>query len=230
MTHARQVILGAGTDKYAALFAYVGATALMLSGAYLSSPAGDEFVVFFGLAIFFVLGPLGVITFSTLALPIVFVLWNAALPSVLGLAIVIPLSVGTALLNVVVVFGWIAHLRSGVRVADRRAGDTVLGRVAAAVLFVVAGFVFIVLCVVTGYLALNAGQGTAQPGAGPYLAPFLFAVWLVGLAAALGGLVLWVLNEVRGRGSLSWALADALLQLALLATLLFGSAGVSHLG
>lgn len=230
MTHARQVNHGAGADKFFVLFTYVSATTVMLCGAYLLAAAGDDFVRFFALSVFFLLGPLGIIVFATFALPVVFAVWNAAWPSVLGLAIVVPLSAVTALLNVLIVFGWIAHLHSSVRSTDQRVGDTVLGRVASAALFVASGFVFIALCVVTGYLALSSGQSTAHPDGASFLGPFLFAVWFLGLIVAVAGLAVWIVSEVRARRSLLWAVVDVLVQIALVAAVCFGSGPIARLG
>lgn len=91
-------------------------------------------------------------------------------------------------------------------------------RLAGVACFLLAGSLFVLLCVLAGAVFLTAGGvDTPAPAAQAALLRTVSAVtWVLGLVAAVAGLVLWIAAGARRRPMLRWAAADLALQIVAL--------------
>jgi hypothetical protein len=105
--------LGSFRDQAVAQFAYIAGSIAMVAIAYLLAPANHRFWAVFGMAIFLSLGLLGLITFPFLVLPLIFLFAPTSEPSALAPVIIVPVTVGTAILNILITYGLIAIVMMG---------------------------------------------------------------------------------------------------------------------
>jgi hypothetical protein len=160
------------------------------------------------------LGPLGIAAIIVLGLPADLIL---AVAGTLGQFVYVILAAGVAVLNIVIIARWhrssLARAAAGDPVPPNRTVDHVLG----AVLFVLAGCGFIVLCFIAGFEVLTAhGIDSAVPDA--VADPIVLAAsltWWPGFAIALAGLAVWIVQGTRHRRILPWAIADFALMFGL---------------
>lgn len=159
------------------------------------------------------LGPIGLVA-AVLAASLSLSLTATSGASLLLGAVATLLCTGIACLNVLVVQGLRRRARRRLTGAGRPKHAT-----AAAVLFAFAGAAFVVLSVLAGFLFLVApGVEVPTPAATRIRMQTLAALgWLVGLTAAVAGLIVWVRSAGTDRRTLRWAIADLLVVLSMTA-------------
>lgn len=216
------MVLGSTRDKAVVQLAYIASSVVIIAIAYVISPSELGLGALLSLAIFFTLGPLGLIAFAFLVFQPLLLLAPGSGFSLLALMLIIPVAAGVAFLNISIVFGYFARGGTDSGSPGAIPDDTVGRRVLVPTLFIVAGFLFVLLTGVAVLLGILGAMADSGGGGGQAVRVLGCLTWFPGLIVAVGGLAIWIVNGVRRRRLLRWAIADASIQLGLLVVAVVG--------
>lgn len=208
-------------DRQSVQIGYVVLAGVLAIVGWLLSTLGSFPVLVSIVVIALYLGPIGIASLVVFGFAVL--LFAGSVDGAIILpAIIVVLSVGIAIANVFIVRRWRA------RTANPTTPSAGLERPRSphgawsAILFSLAGCTFIFLCIVAGFEGLTA-HGIDEPVPDSIADPIVAVAaitWWIGLAVAVGGLVIWIVRARRHLSLLPWAFADLLIQAAIFTTLI----------